>query len=107
MGNHMPFASVAKDCKLIEQDTRNVLIPTDETSQTCADVLRRGQPDRALMRRAGAYMVSVYPNQLDALLAHSKVEMISDDLAILTDLSSYDPDLGLAIPEGFGMAIFE
>lgn len=106
MGNHMPFASVAKDCKLIEQDTRNILIPTDETSQTCADVLRRGQPDRALMRRAGAYMVSVYPNQLDALLAHSKVEMISDDLAILTDLSSYDPDLGLAIPEGFGMAIF-
>lgn len=107
MGNHMPFASVARDCKLIEQDTRNVLIPSDATAQGYAAVLREGRPDRALMRKAGAYMVSVYPNQLDALTAHSKVELISDDLAILADLSCYNPDMGLSIPEGRGEAIFQ
>ena len=58
-GANFSFAGIARDFHLIENETISVLIPFDTESKGLADHLRSGKRNRNLMRRAGAYQVSV------------------------------------------------
>lgn len=50
-----PFASVAEDFRLIEEDTRSVLIPNGR-GRELAERLRQGERSRALLRAAGDFV---------------------------------------------------
>lgn len=61
-----PFASVAEDFRLIEEDTRSVLIPNGR-GRELAERLRQGERSRALLRAAGRFCVSLYPQHFEEL----------------------------------------
>ena len=89
-----PFETVAKEFHLIDEQTRTILIPVEKTVAELAKRLRRGERNQRLMREIGPYCVSVYENHYEALDAISALEVLDDEIAILTDLSLYDEKPG-------------
>lgn len=66
-GCGLPFEWIAKEFKLIDQNTFAVYIPIGEGKELVSR-LREGERSRGLYRRAGMYSVSVYQNQFDSLI---------------------------------------
>ncbi|MEG2678998.1 MAG: CRISPR-associated helicase/endonuclease Cas3, partial [Oscillospiraceae bacterium] len=92
----MPFASVAADFRLIETAAVTLYIPQGKGAELLAE-LRRDGPTRKLLQQLGAYGVSIYPNQLSALLRTGAAEEIDKDLFALRDQSLYHKETGLTI----------
>lgn len=104
-GCGLPFEWIAKEFKLIDQNTFAVYIPIGEGKELVSR-LREGERSRGLYRRAGMYSVSVYQNQFDSLINAGAAEPFGDDAAILTDLSLYSDEKGLATDVRDGSALF-
>ncbi len=100
-----PFVKLAQAFHLIDQSTYAVLVPRTEEAKEIAARLRNGERSRALLRKAGQYSVNVYKNHLDALLGRGAVDMMEEDLYVLTDISLYDEDTGLGVPDSEGVGI--
>ncbi|MEG1396841.1 MAG: hypothetical protein RSC82_07680, partial [Oscillospiraceae bacterium] len=92
----LPFASVAADFRLIETAAVALYIPQGKGAELIAE-LRRDGPTRKLLQQLGAYGVSIYPNQLSALLRTGAAEEIDKDLFALRDQSLYHKETGLTI----------
>lgn len=105
-GSQLPFAQVAQDFKLIQTETRSVLIPLEEEAANLAQALRSGAYSRGLFRRAGAYTVSIYPQHFQALVAAGDVEVVADGFGVLVNDSLYSEDTGLSLQADEGKAIF-
>lgn len=105
-GSQLPFAQVAQDFKLIETETRSVLIPLEEEAANLAQALRSGACSRGVFRRIGAYTVSVYPQHFQALVAAGDVEVVADGFGVLVNDSLYSEDTGLSLQSDEGKAIF-
>lgn len=101
----LPIRSVARDFKLIEEDTETVYIPTAENGELL-DALRSGFADRRTMRRLEQDGVSVYPYQYQSLLRSGCLEEITSGVAILCRQDYYRMDTGLQVEPGQGCAIF-
>ena len=101
-----PFRRVAEAFHIIENDTRAVLIPRTDEARALAGQLRGGQYSRNLFRRAGKESVSIFPQHFEALLARGALEVPDETTAILTDLSPYDEQTGLALLSDTGVGIF-
>ena len=105
-GCQFPFATVAKEFRWIESDTKSVLIPLNEQAQACAEALRAGTISREQLRIAGSYMVSVYAKQYEALLQSGVVEPATEELGILRDLTQYHRETGLCVIAEEGVGLF-
>lgn len=105
-GQSYPFAQVAQDFRLIENDTRTVLIPRDGGSRALAEKLRSGQRSRKLMRQLGRFSVNIYPNHFSALHALGALEVLDESVAILTDPNRYQPHTGLELLTDSGYGVF-
>lgn len=101
-----PFRWVAEAFHIIENDTRAVLIPRTDEARVLSGQLRGGQYSRNLFRRSGKESVSIYPQHFEALLARGALEVPDENTAILTDLSLYDDQTGLALLSDTGVGIF-
>lgn len=96
----VPFRTVAERFHLMEDDTRTVYIPWEAGAALVAR-LRQGERSRRLFRELGAYGVGVYPNHFRKLEDLGALALLEDGSAILTDISLYSQDTGLALePEG-------
>lgn len=96
----VPFRTVAERFHLMEDDTRTVYIPWEAGAALVAR-LRQGERSRRLFRELGAYGVGVYPNHFRKLEDLGALALLEDGSAILTDISLYSRDTGLALePEG-------
>lgn len=108
---HFPFREIAHKVKLIKEDSISVLVPFDEQAETLIAELRQGQRSRSLLRRAGQYTVSVRRSaagqQSDFSRLHGvgAVELLDEELAVLTNMDYYDRIQGLLIPELGGAVI--
>ncbi|MCI6720809.1 MAG: CRISPR-associated helicase Cas3' [Clostridiales bacterium] len=102
----LAFRKAAEAFRLIETDTRAVLVPQDARSAEIADALRQGAWSRSLLRQASPYLVSVYPQHFAALDGAGALTRVSDDLAILEQPERYDPRTGLGLDVESGAAIF-
>lgn len=104
-GCGLPFEWIAKEFKLIDQNTFAVYIPIDEGKELVSR-LREGERSRGLYRRAGMYSVSVYQNQFDSLINAGAAEPFGEDAAFLTDCSLYSDEKGLSTDVDGGNALF-
>ena len=114
----MPFAQGAKDFQLIQSETRQILVPLpgsaggqerkkeEQALDALVSALKVGNCSRRLLRQAGQYMVSVYPDHLQALLDTGACVLAPGDIAILEDTARYDQAVGLSLPSGGGEALF-
>ena len=104
-GCGLPFEWIAKEFKLIDQNTFAVYIPIGEGKELVSR-LREGERSRGLYRRAGMYSVSVYQNQFDSLINAGAAEPFGEDAAFLTDCSLYSDEKGLSTDVDGGTALF-
>ncbi len=98
----LAFAEIGKSFRLIDEPTKSVFIPLDDEARAIEADLRRGIRNRALMRKAGQYIVAVrfdpsrtHPLVFEQLLQQGAIEMLDEELAILVDPNAYDPVIGL------------
>ena len=91
-----PFRTVAERFHLIEQDTRTVYIPMWD-GEKLVERLRQGERSRQLFRELGQYGVSVYAQHFQKLNEGGVLELLEDGSAVLTDLTLYSDDTGLAL----------
>ncbi|MDR3242729.1 MAG: CRISPR-associated helicase Cas3' [Clostridiales Family XIII bacterium] len=101
-----PFKDVAEEFNLINNITRSIVIPLGEKARRLADELRGGKRTRSLLRKAGQYSVNVYMNHWKELYEMGIIEIIDDELAILSEEGSYDKDVGLLRNSRGGKALF-
>ena len=99
------FESAAKEFRLIE-NTENLVIPFDEHAVELMDAFRKTER-KSLLRKMQAYIVNVYPYQIENLQKSGGVERISENLWYLrTKDGFYDPDTGLMNEEKMDIMIF-
>lgn len=101
-----PFATVAGDFRLIETNTRAVIIPKGAQYRKLEERLRSGERSRELFRKLGVFTVNVYERQFEALAGRGALEFLDEEVAILRDLTLYDGKTGLKIPEDSAEALF-
>lgn len=101
-----PFATVAQEFHIIDQNTRAVLIPRTEEAKALAARLQGGERSRALLRKAGRYSVNVYKPHFNALNARGALNILEEDLAVLTERSLYSEATGLTLLADGGIGIF-
>ena len=95
LSKDLKFKDIAEKFKLIDEDTKAVLIPYDEVAKDMAQRLLSGEFSRALLRKAGKYVVNVYGETFKEMLAAQKITMVDESLALLSDLNFYDKNSGL------------
>ena len=104
------FADIADDVRLIEDRTKPIFIPQSEEGQALLARLERGERSRALMRKVGRYIVTVYTGYAEApfeqLAAQGKIRMLDENLAVLVDMEAYDSQKGLSNNVGEGEGVF-
>lgn len=107
---HFPFAKVGKEFRLIEENTKTILIPIEERAGEIAEELRIRGATRALMREAGQYCVSVYETMFRNMLGGGMLLAVSEDLKeemfLLKDKNDYTEDAGLRTDVVLGMDLW-
>ncbi|SET03583.1 CRISPR-associated helicase/endonuclease Cas3 [Anaerobranca gottschalkii] len=94
-----PFSDIAKEYKLIEDNTITIIIPRDETCKMYLSLLKSSYPNRDIIRKLQPYMVNVYEYDLKKLLESGGVKYIAElKNYVLTDINHfYDEKLGIVI----------
>lgn len=102
-----PFETVARQFKLIENDTCTIFIPLGKGAALLHQ-LHRGVWSRNLFRQLGQYSVSVYRQHAEALLQAGDIQEIEnlDDTFELINLDLYAEETGLSLEADFGKALF-
>ena len=100
-----PFASVASGFRLIESNTRTILIDIEPEAVQIAMQIRRGEHSRQLIRQAGQYCVNVYENDFEALNGAGRLEQIDQEFYVLRNKEQYTAEKGLVIDVSRGDAV--
>ena len=103
------FSAIAKEFRLIEQDTQVVYIPWGEQGEKLIGRLRSGERSRALFREAGLYSVALYSDHFRSLVEAGSVQPSGtpgEELWVLTDMTQYDEKTGLSLKADSGQALF-
>jgi len=108
-----PFAAIAKDFTLIEENTRPIVVPYDEAAEKLIAQLRTNKPTRELLRAIQPYTVSVYPQHFRALrdggwleIPDKELEKTDNGIAVLADRDKYSDATGLEASADSGRGIF-
>ena len=87
----MRFRDIAESFHLIENDTINVYIPTEENGDLLMQ-LRQDNYGKSMLRRLQRDAVSIYKEQYDELLRGGCLEITKSGFAILQDMKCYDSE---------------
>lgn len=98
-GITLNFKKAAEKFKMIEQDNNSILIPMDEESARIAAQIREGRYTKSTLRRAGKYVVGVYPSDMKKLNEEGVVVKTDCGISILCNPNYYDSQNGLKIFE--------
>lgn len=97
-GCSFPFRTIAERFHLIDDASKAVYVPIGE-GESLIKRLRNGEKSRDLFRKLGQYSVSVYDRQFQLLSEAGKLEILSDDSAVLLDTTCYSQNTGLVLEE--------
>lgn len=101
----LPFRTVAEGFHLIDQETNTVYIPLGVGEELCRPIQEK-RGNREDYRRAGQYSVGIYQQHFQNLWRAGDIELLSENSAMLTNLSLYDPEMGLSTKADTGKADF-
>lgn len=100
-----PFAAVAKDCKLIDENTRPIIIPYDDEAKALVKGLSDGERNRNLLRSVQQYTVNIYDRNYEALFGTGSIQLLDDQLAVLVDMDKYNEMTGLDVSSDIGQFV--
>lgn len=101
----LPFRTVAKAFHLINDETKTVYIPCEESAELIAS-LQSGNVDRRIYRAAGRYSVNIFNRHYAALLAAGDISELVPGSACLINHNLYDQNTGLSLQPEEGKAEF-
>lgn len=100
-----PFAEIAKQFKLIESNTKTILIDKEPEASALAEKLRRGEYSRQLVREAGQYCVNLFEKDFEALNGAGRLEQIAPEFYVLRNKEQYTEERGLIMDVSRGDAL--
>lgn len=109
------FAKVAKEFKIIEENTKTVFINREPEADELLQELRIKGVTRERMRKAGQYCIQVYDNAkaensfFDRLNGAGMLRLISEEMQDFYELvaeEQYSEEYGLDFSLEYGMALF-
>lgn len=106
MENFFPFATVAGKFHLIENDTKTIYIPADETAEEYLQMIQFGHASRTIYRKLGQYGISLPKWQFQKFMDLGLVRTITNDVYVLSDMSKYDSQTGLKLDVEMGIGLF-
>ena len=101
-----PFASVAKEFKLLENQTKMIVIGREEDAVNVTERLRWGERSRQLLREAGQYSVQVYENDFEKMRAAGYLEELDEEITLLRNMDKYTNEMGIEMDVEYGEAVF-
>lgn len=104
-GCGLPFETVARDFRLIDQATKTVYIPLDGGKELC-DSLLSDCTDRSVFRKAGQYSVSIYEQHYQSLLSAGDLIPLDEENGVLANTDLYSEHTGLSMQADAGKAEF-
>ena len=109
-GLSFPFAKIASEFQMIEENTCAVIVPynfdTDTDAEALLQNLRSGERNRSLLRKIQPYMVSIYQKDFDKLWGAGLIDKLDSEIAVLVDTDRYSDHTGLDISVESGMGLF-
>ena len=103
------FFTVGKEFRLVEENTKTILIPKEEEAKEILEELRIKGFTKEGMRKAGQYCVNVYENDFHKMFAAGMLGEISEDLKddyfALRDTGQYTDEMGVDLSIGYGEAV--
>ncbi|MCD7867113.1 MAG: CRISPR-associated helicase Cas3' [Clostridiales bacterium] len=108
--NRFPFAKVSDEFKLIEQNTKTIFIPVEESARKLLEEARWKGLTKSWMREAGQYCVNVYEGDFRTLYSSgilvNLTEDMKSDMYVLNDVNVYSEESGLMLEVDTGQALF-
>ena len=103
------FETAAKKFRLIEEDTRTILVPVEQEAEELLAELKHQGFSKERMRKASQYCIQVYDNLFKILWDAGMIQEISSDATEfyeLVKLDQYTEDMGLDLSVDSGMDLF-
>ena len=91
------FETVAKKYKIIEDNTKSVIVNSSEDTNQLVQELRKNIFKRETIRKLQQYSVSVYKHEYEKLKAENALEILENGYSILNNGQYYDEETGLDI----------
>lgn len=106
----LPFSTVSKEVKLIEENTKTIFISKEEKAIEILNELKIKGITKKIMREMGQYSVSVYESDFEKMIGagmlSSILEELKEEYFVLNDLEKYTEEMGLALDAEYGQAVF-
>ncbi len=104
------FATVGKEFKLIEQNTKTILIPVEMRAKEIAEELKLKGASKKLIREAGKYCINIYDNLFQKMYSAGMFAEVSEELKgeffVLKNCSDYSDETGLQVHVELGMDVW-
>jgi CRISPR-associated helicase Cas3/CRISPR-associated endonuclease Cas3-HD len=100
------FKWVADSFKLIEENTYSIIIPFNDKAKALIEKLNHIENLKGVMRSLQQYTVNVYLKEYDSLNGMGKLNVISENTAILRSMDDYDEYKGINVELSTGNAVF-
>ncbi|MBP3467981.1 MAG: CRISPR-associated helicase Cas3' [Lachnospiraceae bacterium] len=107
-GMRFSFKKVSDEFKLIEQNTKTILIPREEHAKEIYKEMKIKGITKKLMREAGQYCISVYEEDCNKMICADMIRVITDELKdfyVLKNTDQYKEDMGLKLDLEYGQAV--
>ena len=103
------FDKVAREIRLIEEETRVVLVPIESEAKILLDEFKNQGYSKIRMRKASQYCVQIYDNIFNIMHDAGMIREISpeiDNFYELVDTELYTNDMGLNLSVDSGMDLY-
>lgn len=100
------FETIAKEFKLIDENTHHIIIPLNNNAKKLIEQLRHAEFYKDIIRSLQSYTVNVFNHEFNVLLGAGKLTLIRDNIYALSSLADYDNKTGLKIEERLGVGIY-
>jgi CRISPR-associated endonuclease/helicase Cas3/CRISPR-associated endonuclease Cas3-HD len=97
-----PFEEIADEFQIIEEGTKDLIIPYDEHARSKIAELRMAEFPWKFVRDLQGYSISIYPGEFREMERMNLIEMIADRFYVLRSCEDYSDETGLKIRQYTG-----
>jgi CRISPR-associated endonuclease/helicase Cas3/CRISPR-associated endonuclease Cas3-HD len=97
-----PFETIADDFQIIDEDTRDLIIPYDDHARSKIAELRAAEFPGKFFRELQGYSVSIYPNEFSEMERENRIEAIAERFYVLRSCEDYSDETGLKLRQDAG-----
>lgn len=102
-GIRMPFKTVGEIFKLIEENTKMLIIPVEEEAkkliQEMDERIKKDYTYKRLVRKVGRYAINLRDYEYDKMMECGQIYEITEGIAVLQLATMYKKDIGLDMGE--------